>query len=125
LIVDDDPSVTEAFARMLTLEGFSALTATSPETGLYEAEAAHVDAILLDLRMPRLNGLAFLRRLRALKDRRETPVAIITADWLLDNSVMRELHALGATTYFKPLWMEDLVRITQQLVGDVRPEALR
>jgi DNA-binding response OmpR family regulator len=116
LIVDDDPPLTEAFARMLTLEGYNALTAVDGETGLYEAEAVHVDAILLDLRMPRVDGLAFLRRLRAHEGQRETPVAIVTGDWFLDDGMIRELRDLGATTYFKPLWIEDLVRITQGLL---------
>ena len=116
LIVDDDPAVTETFARMLVLEGYNVRAAISAEAGLLEAEAAHPDAILLDLRMPTVDGLAFLRRLRAREDTHKTPVAIVTGDYFLDDTISNELHGLGAEVFFKPLWIEDLVRITQALV---------
>jgi two-component system response regulator MprA len=116
LIVDDDPAVTETFARMLVLEGYNVRAAVSAEAGLREAESAHPDAILLDLRMPLVDGLTFLRRLRAREDKHQTPVAIVTGDYFLDDTISSELHGLGAEVFFKPLWIEDLVRITQQLV---------
>jgi len=116
LIVDDDPAVIETFARMLSLEGYDVRAAVSAEAGLREAEVAHPDAILLDLRMPLVDGLMFLRRLRAREDTGKTPVAIVTGDYFLDDTVSDELHGLGAEVFFKPLWIEDLVRITQSLV---------
>src|ERR1044072_9880466 len=65
LIVDDDPSVTETFERMLRLEGYHVVTALSAETGLNQAERSRPDAIILDLRMPLVGGLQFLRALRS------------------------------------------------------------
>ena len=63
LIVDDDEGVTQTFARMLRLEGYQVATAISAQTGLQEADSSHPDAIILDLRMPLLDGLGFLRKL--------------------------------------------------------------
>ena len=108
LIVDDDEGVTRTFARMLCLEGYKVGTAVSAEAGLIEAEQRHPDAIILDLRMPLVDGLGFLRRLRAHDDQRDTPVAIVTGDYFLDDAVMTELRELGAELRFKPLWLEDL-----------------
>lgn len=116
LVVDDDHGVTEIFARMLELEGYKVFTALDAEAGLREVETDHPDAILLDLRMPLVDGLAFLRRLRAHKGHRETPVAIVTGDYFLDEPVACELRELGATLHFKPLWLEELVGITQRLL---------
>ena len=116
LIVDDDPAVTETFARMLVLEGYNVRAAVSAEAGLREAELTHPDAILLDLRMPMIDGLDFLKRLRAQEQQQRTPVAIVTGDYFLDDTMSSELHGLGAEVFFKPLWIEDLVRITQTLV---------
>ena len=65
LIVDDDEAVTQTFARMLKLEGYAVRTALNAETGLREAQEYQPDAIILDLRMPLMDGLGFLRRLRA------------------------------------------------------------
>jgi DNA-binding response OmpR family regulator len=108
LVVDDDEGVTRTFARMLCLEGYQVGTAVSAEAGLIEAEQRHPDAIILDLRMPLVDGLGFLRRLRAHDDQRDTPVAIVTGDYFLDDAVMTELRELGAELRFKPLWLEDL-----------------
>jgi two-component system, OmpR family, response regulator len=116
LIVDDDEGVTQTFARMLRLEGFDVRTAMTAETGLREAEDARPDAIILDLRMPLVDGLGFLRRLREQKNQRDTPVAIVTGDYFLDDSVSAELRQLGAELKFKPLWLEDLVGLARTLL---------
>src|SRR5207245_6233818 len=84
LIVDDDEGVTQTFARMLRLEGYQVRTAVSAESGLRVAEESHPDAIILDLRMPLVDGLGFLRRLRAKHEQKQTPVAIVTGDYFLD-----------------------------------------
>jgi DNA-binding response OmpR family regulator len=116
LIVDDDEGVTLTFARMLRLEGFKVRTALNAETGLREAEEYHPDAIILDLRMPLLDGLGFLRRLREHEPARATPVAIVTGDYFLDDVVSAELRELGAELRFKPLWLEDLVGLARDLL---------
>jgi DNA-binding response OmpR family regulator len=116
LIVDDDEGVTQTFARMLRLEGYDVRTAMNAEMGLREAEQSHPDAIILDLRMPLVDGLGFLRRLRACDAQRNTPVAIVTGDYFLDDSVSTELQELGAELKFKPLWLEDLVGLARTLL---------
>jgi DNA-binding response OmpR family regulator len=116
LIVDDDEGVTQTFARMLRLEGYAVRTAMNAEIGLREAEDGHPDAIILDLRMPLVDGLGFLRRLRQHEGDRATPVAIVTGDYFLDDEVSDELRALGAELRFKPLWLEDLVSLARNLL---------
>ena len=96
------------------------LKSLDSEDGLRKAETAYPDAILLDLRMPGVDGLAFLRRLRAFEDHRYTPVAVVTGDYFVDYTVTHELRGFGAVLCFKPLWFEDLIRITQRLL--YRPE---
>ena len=117
LIVDDDPNVTDTFARLLMLEGYDVHMALDAETGLRAVDASGPQAILLDLRMPRVDGVAFLRQLRARADQCETPVAIITGDYFLDDAVTDTLRELGASLFFKPLWFDDLVEITRGLLA--------
>jgi len=116
LIVDDDEGVTQTFARMLRLEGFEVNTAVNAETGLLLAAISRPDAIILDLRMPLVDGLGFLRRLREREEQRSTPVAIVTGDYFMEDAVVKELHDLGAELRFKPLWLEDLVGLAHNLV---------
>jgi DNA-binding response OmpR family regulator len=119
LIVDDDASVSRTFARMLRLEGYDVSTAQDAEGGLLEVATTHPDAVLLDLRMPLLDGLGFLRRLREQEPDRHTPVAIITGDYIIDETLLHEIRALDAVLCFKPLWLEDLVRITERLLRPI------
>ena len=116
LIVDDDEAVTQTFARMLRLEGYTVRTAVSAESGLAEASQNNPDAIILDLRMPLVDGLGFLKRLRALDSSRQVPVAVVTGDYFLDEQVSSELRQLGAELKFKPLWLEDLVGLAKSLL---------
>lgn len=118
LIVDDDEGVTQTFARMLRLEGYSVSTAVNAEKGLVEADKCHPDAIILDLRMPIVDGLGFLKRLRTRPEHRAVPVAIVTGDYFLDDAISSELKELGAEVRFKPLWLEDLVGLTRTLIVD-------
>ncbi|OFV90278.1 MAG: hypothetical protein A3G76_05600 [Acidobacteria bacterium RIFCSPLOWO2_12_FULL_65_11] len=122
LIVDDDLGVTETFARLLKLEGYQVRTANNAEAGLKEASLSPPDAIILDLRMPLVDGVEFLRRLRARDTERKPPVAIVTGDYFIDDAVSDQLRSLGAELRFKPLWLEDLLAIVQTLV--VTPPAL-
>jgi DNA-binding response OmpR family regulator len=117
LVVDDDDGVRQSFARMLQLEGYRVRTASNAERGLWEVFERSPDAIILDLRMPLVDGLAFLRRLRASHAHRATPVAIVTGDYFLEDTVSAELRGLGAALMFKPLWLEDLVSLTRTLLS--------
>ena len=117
LIVDDDMAVADTFARMLKLEGFSVATALSAEAGLELAENVLPDAIIVDMRMPITNGLQFLRQVRSKSRLVEIPVAIVTGDYFLSESMQYELKALGASIRFKPLWLEDLLALARTLVS--------
>jgi DNA-binding response OmpR family regulator len=117
LIVDDDRSVTDTFARMLKLEGFEVATAINADAGLLLADSVRPSAIILDMRMPITNGLQFLRMLRSKPHLVEVPVAIVTGDYFLSDPITQELKSLGAAIRFKPLWLEDLIALAKTLVA--------
>ena len=116
LIVDDDRSVADTFARMLKLEGFGVMTALSADAGLAAARASTPDAIILDMRMPITNGLQFLRQVRQVPSLVSVPVAIVTGDYFLAEPIQHELRSLGASIRFKPLWLEDLIALAKTLI---------
>jgi DNA-binding response OmpR family regulator len=123
LIVDDDETVLQTFAKALSLEGYDVRTAASPLIGLQSVQEAPPDAILLDLRMPFVNGVGFLYRLRAQTAHRHTPVAIITGDSCIDDPAMTELHGLDAEVCFKPMWIDEVVSLTRTLLARRQPIA--
>jgi DNA-binding response OmpR family regulator len=116
LIVDDDEGVTQTFAGILRLEGHQVRAAANAFDGLREFESFHPDGIILDLRMPLINGLGFLYRLRTFAEGRHIPVAIITGDCSLDEESTNEIRSLGAELWMKPLWTEDLIVIADKLL---------
>ncbi len=77
LVIDDDPAVTSLLKRGLSYEGFAVDVAGSGEAGLATARERPPDLVILDIMMPRLNGLDVLQRLRAADDRQ--PVILLTA----------------------------------------------
>lgn len=120
LVVDDDEGVRDTFAHTLRLEGYEVRTAPNAEVGLNAVQASHPDAIILDLRMPLINGLGFLYRLRAQDANRGVPVAIITGDHCIKDALALEMQELGAELFFKPLWVEDIVDLTKALLAKPR-----
>jgi two-component system OmpR family response regulator len=125
LVVDDDDGVRDTFAHALRLEGYEVKTAANAEIGLHELETGRTDAVILDLRMPMINGLGFLYRLRSQDAHREMPVAIITGDHCIKDSLANEVQELGAELFFKPLWLEDIIDLTRTLLDKPRHAAPR
>jgi CheY-like chemotaxis protein len=77
LIVDDDPSIRYMLCRVLVDEAYAVLTAADGREGLKMAAAEEIDLVLLDLKMPAMNGAETLRQLALLRP--GLPVIIITA----------------------------------------------
>ncbi|CAH0542805.1 response regulator [Vibrio marisflavi] len=75
LLIDDDIELTSLLKEVLTFEGFNVSEANDGEAGL-ESLNEQTDLILLDVMMPRLNGIETLKRLR---EKWETPVLMLTA----------------------------------------------
>jgi two-component system, OmpR family, response regulator len=117
LIVDDDSATVDIFAEVLRLEGYEVRTALSAEAGMRAVHASRPDAILVDFRLPVANGVTFLRRLRACEGHRDTPVAVVTGDYSLEDTLGSELRQFGAQLAFKPLWVTELVDLTRRLLG--------
>jgi two-component system, OmpR family, response regulator MprA len=106
LVVDDEPAVLDAVDRALRLEGYDTELAADGRQALDALAAGAPDAMVLDLLMPRVDGLEVCRRLRAAGDR--TPVLVLTARAAVSDRV-RGLDA-GADDYLvKPFALEELM----------------
>src|SRR3982751_2570541 len=85
LVVDDEPAVREAVERALRLEGHDVLLAADGQEALGALDTRPPDAIVLDVLMPRVDGLELCRRMRRRGDR--TPVLMVTARDAVDDRV--------------------------------------
>ncbi|MFD3722030.1 response regulator transcription factor [Streptomyces sp. NPDC058674] len=105
LVVDDEPAVREALRRSLAFEGYSVRTAVDGVDALDTADAYSPDLIVLDIQMPRMDGLTAARRLRAAGS--VTPVLMLTARDTVGDRVTG-LDA-GADDYLvKPFELDEL-----------------
>jgi two-component system response regulator MprA len=116
LVVDDDPGVRESLRRSLSFNGYEVELAGDGEQALAAVAARRPDAVVLDVMMPRLDGLATARALRAAGD--DVPVLVLTArDAVADR--VAGLDA-GADDYLaKPFALEELLARLRALLRRV------
>lgn len=106
LVVEDDQEVRRSLRRALRLEGYEVTTAKDGMAGLEQLAIRPADAIILDVMMPRLDGLGMARHLRALGNR--TPILMLTARHDVSDRV-DGLDA-GADDYLvKPFALDELL----------------
>ena len=106
LVVDDEDTIREVLGLCLRkLAGWQVLTASSGQEALMIAQTAQPDAILLDLRMPDMDGIAVLYKLREHPNTIDIPVVMLTANAILPNlplfSTLGVVAAIGKP--FEPL----------------------
>ncbi len=107
LIVDDEPDAVELLKEFLAAKGYDTLTASNGEDALRLVKAERPHLILLDVRMPKMNGLEVLRRVRQIDQ--EVGVIIVTA--VDEEETGRQALKLGAFDYIvKPLDLDYLER---------------
>ncbi|HYR24086.1 MAG TPA: response regulator transcription factor [Chthoniobacterales bacterium] len=112
LLIEDSTRLQASVARGLRKAGYAVDVSGDGEEGLWLAESNEYDAIILDLMLPKLDGLALVRRLRAKKN--GTHVLILTAKDTVENRV-GGLQA-GADDYLvKPFAFEELLARVQAL----------
>ncbi len=91
LVVDDDPAVLSTYRRLLRRTGFEAVTEADPRKVLENGHADNVDLLLLDYRMPGLDGLSLLAELR----RRECTAPAILISAYLNEDLVNQARMLG------------------------------
>ncbi len=107
LVVDDEPDAVELLRDFLTAKGYDVITAADGEEALRRAKEERPHLILLDVRMPRMNGMEVLRRVREFD--REVGIIMVTA--VNEEETGREALKLGAFDYItKPLDLKYLER---------------
>ena len=79
LVVDDDPVIQKLLQVNFELEGYKVITASDGVEGLARARADHPDAIILDIMMPKMNGLEVARALKADAATENIPVLLLSA----------------------------------------------
>jgi twitching motility two-component system response regulator PilH len=121
LLVEDDPDQREVYEALLYYNGFDVLVAADGESGLRSAIEEKPDAILIDIMLPGLNGLAAASLIHSNPDTAQIPIICMSAYDVMYEQVVRS----GANEFLpKPVSGDALVRAIRRYIGwdDVRQE---
>jgi two-component system chemotaxis response regulator CheY len=117
LIVDDSKTVRNLVAFIMKKEGYKVTSAEDGLDGLeklYQAE--HIDLIISDVNMPRMDGFTFIKNLREQEAYRDTPIVVLSTEGQ-DKDIQTGMN-LGANLYMvKPAQPEKLLRNVKMLLG--------
>lgn len=113
LIVEDDRRVADFIVKGLRQEGYAVDHAVNGEDGLHLASTEPYDAAVVDIMLPKLDGLTLIERLREQKV--TTPVLILSARGSVDDRV-KGLHAGGDDYLVKPFAFSELAARVQALI---------
>jgi two-component system chemotaxis response regulator CheY len=117
LTVDDSPSVRKLVKFTLKAKGFQVSSAGDGAEALDLVKQEDFDAIILDINMPRMNGLEFLQHIKADDRYASIPVIMLTTEGQDDDK--DKAVALGATAYMvKPFKPTQLLTLLEKIVPD-------
>ncbi|QZD87050.1 response regulator [Qipengyuania psychrotolerans] len=116
LLIDDDELLCDMVAQLLELEGYSVAVAHDGRKGLEMVGQMQFDCILLDLVMPKMDGLQFMRRI-AEEMPGHPPIVVISAS--VTNDILAEGRDFGVRGMIrKPVTAQDLVAAIEKVTAD-------
>lgn len=122
LLIDDEPQVVDMLRDYFSEQGYSVMSAVNGRDALVLASLTRPDAVLLDIRMPEMQGPDVLRELRALDD----SLSVVMVSGTDDEDLARALLKAGAFDYVrKPFMFDNLDTIVRLAVVVGRREPLR
>jgi len=114
LVIEDDAGIREITQLALESMGFEVRTASTGQHALEAVAREPVDAILLDVRMPLMDGAEFARRYRA-RTERPAPIIVLTAARTVEHG--QDVFA-GSRYIEKPFDLDDLARVINEVVAE-------
>lgn len=117
--IDDDARVAGIVSKFLTRAGYRVMTVHSADDGLRKISVYRPDLIVLDLNMPGMNGLSFLRRIATPEGKTRVPVVVFTAFSDMQDETATQLAA-GVLT--KPNDLDKLPEMIEKVLSAAAPE---
>ena len=117
MVIDDEPAVVDQISLLLSESDFRPICVTSALEAMSLLSSEQPDLVVLDIRMPRLDGFEFLRSLRQSLRTKNLPVIIVSA--LSDGECRLRAKEMGVVRYLvKPYKPDELVQLIRSLVGE-------
>lgn len=118
LIIDDDELVLKTLSKFLKVYGYGVEPVNNGEQALKKVEEADFDLIIADVRMPGMDGLEAIKKIREInthKNKRQIPEIIITG--YMDSTAQQEALSMGVSDYIhKPFFISELLNAVKQKI---------
>ena len=116
LVLEDEPAVQTLIRKQLTAQGFEVTVASDGLDGLMKLEGIKPDLIVCDVMMPNLDGMEFVKAIKAQHQTQQVPVIFLTAK--TDPRSMIDGINVGARFYVtKPFQLDDLLQKISRALG--------
>jgi CheY-like chemotaxis protein len=123
LVVDDHQDTRELIKFVLERQGYRIVEAEDGEVAIERGTSEHPDLVLMDLAIPKLDGLSVMKQLRKRTDMHDIPILFISAH--AESAVRDQVLAAGCDEYLtKPLDLDNLLRVLDQYISKKKNEPL-
>ena len=117
MIIDDDIDITNLFKIFLECNGYNIDAYTNPIEGIQNIRKNSHDLIILDLKMPKMNGMTLYRKIKEIDD--TVVVCFSTADKNYIQELQKDILDVEKTVIYKPILLKDLkIRIESLLIDE-------
>ena len=114
LIIDDDRDINNLFKMYLEHDGYEVYSYTDPIEALYYFKKDEYDLILLDLKMPQMNGITLYHALKKIDE--EVSICFITADISYLEHIKGKIPNIEKFVIYKPIFLKNLKEKVEALV---------
>ncbi len=115
MVIDDEPAVVKQFSLLLSENDYEPIPVTSALEAMSLLTSEQPDLVILDIKMPRLDGFEFLRSLRQSPRTKNLPVIIVSA--FSDGELRLQAKEMGVVRYLvKPYQPDELISLVKSLV---------
>ena len=122
LVVDDEPVVVKTLSKVIRRQGFDVVSAADGEEALKKVRSSNPDLVILDIQMPKLDGIEVLQRIKGSPETASLPVIMLTAK-VGDEDTLKG-YKYGANYYIpKPFEMDEVLQGIEMIFKSIDEEA--
>ena len=124
LVVDDEPDIVKTVAKAIRRQGFDVVSAADGEEALERVKDSHPDLVILDIQMPKLDGIAVLQKIKGDPQTTSLPVIMLTAK--AGDEDMFKGYKYGANYYIpKPFKIAEVLDGIKMMFESIEEEKSR
>jgi DNA-binding response OmpR family regulator len=122
MIIDDDEDITNLFKIFLECNGYKIDAYTNPKESIQNFRKNSHDLIILDLKMPKMDGMTLYRKIKEIDD--TVVICLSTADKNYIQKLQKDIREIEKTVIYKPILLKDLKNKIDSLLLDEQSKSM-